>query len=136
MGVYSKPLPVVTDDNRQYWEYCKKHELRMQKCTQCGCIRFPAGFLCPQCHSLEADWIKISGLGKIYSYVVFRTAYHPAYQNDIPYVVGLIRLAEGPQMESNIVGCRVEDVKIDMPVQVVFDDVTDSVSLPKFKPIN
>jgi uncharacterized protein len=135
MTNYVKPLPNITDDNRYYWEHCKNHELRMQKCLQCGHIRFPPGILCPQCHSLEADWFKMSGKGKIYSYVIYRRAYHPSYQNDIPYAVAIIRLDEGPRMESNIVACKVEDLKIDMPVEVIFEDVTDRIALPKFKPL-
>jgi uncharacterized OB-fold protein len=132
---YLKPLPRITDDNRQYWEYCKNHELRMQKCFQCAYIRFPCSILCPKCHSMEAQWVKLSGKGVIYSYVIYRRAYHPAYQNDIPYVVAIIQLIEGPRMESNIIDCKMERLKIDLPVEVIFEDVTEKVALPKFKPV-
>jgi uncharacterized OB-fold protein len=134
MKNYTKPLPIITDDNRQYWEYCQKHELRMQQCDNCGYIRFPPGILCPQCHSMDASWVKLSGRGKIFSFVVYRVAYHPSYADDIPYAVAVIQLAEGPRMESNITGIKVEDIKVDLPVEVYFDDVTAGVSLPKFKP--
>jgi len=133
MTSYNKPLPIINDDNRQYWEYCKKHELRMQKCDNCGYIRYPTGILCPRCHSMDAEWVKLSGRGKIYSFVVYRISYHPSYADDIPYVVAVIQLDEGPRMESNITGIKGEELKIDMPVEVCFDDVTDEVSLPKFK---
>lgn len=132
---YDKPLPVINEDNKPYWEYCKKHELRMQKCSSCGHIRFPVSIICPRCHSLEAEWTKLSGKGKVYSYVIYRMAYHPAYKNDIPYAVAIIELEEGPRMESNVTGCKPDDIKIDMPVEVYFDDVTADVSLPKFKPV-
>ena len=131
---YNKPLPTIDDDNRQYWEYCRKHEFRMQKCQNCGFIRFPPGILCPQCHGMDADWVELSGRGEIYSFVIYRMPYHPSYDKDIPYVVAIIKLAEGPRMESNITDCDLEDIRIDMPVEVYFDDVTDEVSLPKFKP--
>jgi uncharacterized OB-fold protein len=130
---YNKPLPIITDDNRQYWEYCQQHELRMQQCDSCGYIRFPPGILCPRCHSMEAGWTKLSGQGKIYSFVVYRMSYHPSYENDIPYAVAVIQLAEGPRMESNITGIKVEDLKVGMPVEVYFDDVTGEVTLPKFR---
>jgi len=136
MKNYLKPLPIITDDNRQYWEYCKKHELRMQKCQNCGYIRFPPSLLCPQCHSMDAEWEKLSGQGKIYSFVIYRISYHPSYADDIPYTVAIIHLTEGPRMESNITDCKVEDIRIDMPVEVYFNDVTDEVSLPKFKPVS
>jgi uncharacterized OB-fold protein len=133
MVAYEKPLPIITDENREYWEYIKKHELRMQKCGQCEWIRFPVSILCPKCHSMETEWVKLSGRGVIYSYVIYRMAYHPAYQDDIPYVVAIIQLEEGPRMESNITGSKVEDVRIDLPVEVLFEDVTDTITLPKFK---
>jgi uncharacterized OB-fold protein len=131
---YDKPLPVINEDTAPYWEYCRKHELRMQKCQQCGYIRFPASIVCPKCHSLEAAWTKLSGKGKVYSFIVYHQVYHPSYKDDIPYAVAIIQLDEGPRMESNIIGCKMEDIKIDMPVEVSFNDVTDEVTLPKFKP--
>ena len=136
MAPYEKPLPVINEDTALYWEYSRRHELRMQKCIACGNIRFPVSIVCPECHSLDAEWTKLSGKGKVYSYIVFRQAYHPSYVNEIPYIVGIIELDEGPRMESNIVGCDIEDITIDMPVEVVFDDVTDKISLPKFKPVS
>jgi uncharacterized OB-fold protein len=84
---------------------------------------------------MDADWVKLSGRGKIYSFVIYRVPYHPSYADDIPYVVAIIQLAEGPRMESNITNCKVEDIRIDMPVEVYFDDVSDEISLPKFKPL-
>ena len=134
MTQYEKPLPIINIDNAQYWEFCKKHELRMQKCTQCGHVRFPTSILCPRCHSMETEWARLSGKGRIYSYVIYHMAYHPSYKYDIPYAVAIIQLDEGPRMESNITHCKMEDIKIDMPVELYFDDITEEISLPKFKP--
>jgi len=52
--------------------------------------------------------------GTVYSFTVYRVAYHPAFKDDIPYVVAIILLAEGPRMESNIIGCNVEDVRVEI----------------------
>lgn len=133
MAVYDKPLPVINEDNRQYWEYCKRHEFRIQKCTECGYLRFPCSIICPKCHSMDSEWTKLNGKGKVYSYIVYRQVYHPSYKNDIPYVVAIIELDEGPRMESNITGCKIEEIKIGMPVEVYFDDITAEISLPKFR---
>ena len=131
---YEKPLPVINEDNAPYWEYAREHQLRMQKCANCGHIRFPVSIVCPRCHSLETEWTRLSGKGKVYSYVIYHQAYHPAYKDDIPYVVAIIQLDEGPRMESNITDCRMEDLRVGMPVELYFDDVTEDVSLPKFRP--
>ena len=130
----TKPLPIITSDNRDYWAFCRQHELRMQKCRDCGYIRFPPSFLCPKCHSTNVDWTVLSGRGEVYSYVTYRVPYHPAYVDDIPYIVAFIKLAEGPRMESDLTGIAPEHVKAGMAVEVYFDDVSDDISLPKFRP--
>jgi uncharacterized OB-fold protein len=53
----------------------------------------------------------------------------------IPYVVAVVRLNEGVQLMSNITSCSPEQIKCDMEVEVVFDDVTEDFTLPKFKPV-
>jgi uncharacterized protein len=131
---YTKPLPLIDEDNEQFWKYCRQHELRMQKCNRCGHVRFPSSILCPVCHSTEAGWTRLSGKGVVYSFVIFDRAYHESYKNDIPYAVGIIQLEEGPRMVSNITGIGVDDIEIDMPVELYFDDVTSEIALPKFKP--
>ena len=130
---YEKPLPTPTVETKPFWDSCKKHELRMQKCNQCGYIRYPVGMLCPKCQSAEAEWVKLSGKGKVFSFVIFRQAYDKVWSDDIPYAVGSIELEEGPRMMSNIISCKLDEIKIDMPVEVAFEDVTDEFSLPKFK---
>ncbi len=134
MANYEKPLPVPTVETKPFWEYCRKHELRMQKCTQCGYIRYPVSVLCPKCHSMEAEWVRLSGRGKVFSFVVVRYVYNKAFANDVPYALASIELEEGPRMMSNIIGCKLEDIRVDMPVQVYFEDVTDEFALPMFKP--
>ena len=134
MPTYEKPLPNPTTDTQPFWDYCKKHELRMQKCLQCGHIRYPPGLVCPKCHSMEAEWVKLSGKGKVFSFVIFHYLYNKAFGNDIPYAAASIELEEGPRMMSNIIGGNLEDIKIDMPVEVHFEDVTDEFALPKFRP--
>ncbi|MBI2979535.1 MAG: Zn-ribbon domain-containing OB-fold protein [Chloroflexi bacterium] len=132
--MYTKPLPDPTIETKPFWDYCKKHELRMQKCAQCGHIRFPPGIVCPKCHSMEAEWVKLSGKGKIFSFVIFHYVYNKAFKDDVPYASASIELDEGPRMMSNIIGCKLEDIKINMPVEVHFEDITGEFALPKFKP--
>ncbi|MFC2071353.1 Zn-ribbon domain-containing OB-fold protein [Chloroflexota bacterium] len=131
---YTKPLPTPDEDTKPFWEYCKQHELRMQKCLQCGKAHWPAGILCPHCHSLESEWVKLSGKGRVHSFLVVHRVYHPGFAKDVPYTVANIETEEGTRMISNVIGCKPEDVQIDMPVEVVFEDITEEFALPKFKP--
>ena len=131
---YEKPFPQPTADPQPFWEYCKKHELRMQECSQCGHIRYPRGIVCPKCCSMEYEWTKLMGRGEVFSFSTFHYVYNKAFSNEVPYVAAAIELEEGPRMISNIIGCKLEDIKIDMPVEVYFEDITDEFALPKFKP--
>lgn len=130
-----KPLPTPTEDSQPYWEGCKRHELLIQRCEECGHYRFPPSVLCPKCMSMNTKWTKASGKATVYSWTIFHQLYHPAFEEDIPYNVAIVELEEGPMMHTNIVGCRNEDISIGMPVEVVFEDVSDEIALPMFKPV-
>ncbi len=58
----------------------------------------------------------------------------PGFVEDVPYVLAVVTLEEGPRMTTNIVQCAPEDVRIGLPVEVVFEDIADGISLPKFRP--
>jgi uncharacterized protein len=130
-----KPLPGIDEDNKPFWDYCKQHELRMQKCSRCGKLYYPPSAMCPHCMNMKSEWVKLSGKGKVFSFVVVRQAPSPAFAKDAPYVVAIIELEEGQRLTSNVIGCKPEDVKINMAVEVVFEDVTKDIAIPKFKPI-
>lgn len=134
MAKYEKPLPNPTADVKPFWDYCKKRELRMQKCCQCGYIRYPPSIVCPKCHFTEDEWVKLSGRGKVFSFVIVHYMYDKAFARDMPYAIASIELEEEPRLMSNIVGCKLEDIKINMPVEVYFEDITDEFALPKFRP--
>ncbi len=124
----------MNGDNKEFWAGCKAHELRFQKCEACGHVRWPASILCPMCYSKEIKWIVAEGKGRVYSFAVYHVAYHSGFENDLPYVVADVELEEGPRLLTNIVGCRPDEVKCEMPVEVTWEDVTEEFSLPKFKP--
>jgi hypothetical protein len=83
---------------------------------------------------MEYEWAKLSGKGEVYSFVVVRRQYHPAFASDIPYTVAIILTEEGIHLLSNVVGVKPDAIRIGMPVEVVFDDIVPDFSLPKFKP--
>ena len=133
---YNKPLPHVNEDTKAFWTGCKAHELRFQKCKDCGHIRWPASMICPMCYSRDTQWIIASGKGKVYTFVVYHVAYHRGFVDDLPYVVADVELEEGLHLLTNIVGCRPDEVKCDMPVEVTWERITEEFSLPKFRPIS
>lgn len=133
MADYGKPLPQVRRETRGFWEGCKRHELLIQRCEDCGTYRHYPRPMCACCGSWNVEWAKATGKGRVYSYIVTHQLFHPAFFDDVPYAVVIVELEEGVRMVSNIVDCGPDEVYIGMPVEVVFDDVTEEVTLPRFR---
>jgi uncharacterized protein len=131
---YIKPIPVPSPESEPFWAAAREHELKLQRCSACDHTWFPPSDICPECMSNRWTWKTVSGKGTIFSFVIFHRPYHPGFRDELPYNVSIIELEEGPRMYSNVVGCSNEDLHVGMPVKVVFDDVTDEVTLPKFQP--
>ena len=131
----SKPIPVPTRETRPYWDGCKQHELRIQQCAACGHSQFYPRLYCTACMSERVEWVKASGRGTVLSFTIVYRPVTQAFAAEVPYVVALITLDEGPQLMSNVVGCAPEQVYIGMPVEVTFEDWTEEISVPKFKPL-
>jgi uncharacterized OB-fold protein len=131
---YKKPVPKPNADTRPFWNGCKKHQLRFQKCTQCHHVRWPPSIICPVCHYPDTEWIVASGRGKVYTFIVYRQAYHKAFEQEVPYVTAIVQLDEGPHLMTNIIGIAPENVFCDMSVEVTWEDINKRFSLPKFKP--
>jgi|SRR3972149_1891078 len=128
-----EPLPVPTPISQPFWDAAKQHRLTLQRCAN-GHVFYYARSHCPKCLSNELTWFDASGKGTIYSYTVARRPTSPEFEQDVPYIIGVIELAEGPRMTSLVVELDPDTVMIGTPVQVVFDDVNDAIALPYFRP--
>lgn len=134
MFTIEKPLPRPNEDSAPYWEAAQRGELRMQRCGDCGHVRFPPAVLCARCLSEKHEWTPLIGHGCVYSWIVVHQSQHPAFNADTPYVVAIIELDEGPRLHTRLVDCANHDIHIGMPVEVVFERVNDEISLPMFRP--
>lgn len=131
---YKKPLPSPDEVSEPYWEACKQGKLLLQKCRNCGALQTFPRSLCYKCLSDALDWVPASGRGTIYTFSTIYRPPAPEFAGDVPYTIALVELEEGVRMMSNIVDCAPDDIEIGMGVQVVFDNVTPDVALPKFRP--
>lgn len=135
---WNKPLPSVDEDIEPFWKGMKGHEFLLFRCKKCGAWYWPVSFCLN--HDNEPffgnlEWAKASGRGKVFAFNIHYRAFHPGFAEDIPYVYALIELDEGPMFGSNIIAIEPQEVKIGMPVEVVYDDITAEFTLPKFKPV-
>jgi uncharacterized protein len=133
-GANNKPMPTPTRETAPYWEGCRQHQLRIQRCSECNHYQFFPRVYCSKCFTDKIEWIGATGRAKILSFTVVRRPVSPAFADEVPYVVALVTLEEGPQMMTNIVGCAPEEVAIGMAVEVTFEDWSDTISIPKFRP--
>ena len=137
---HMKPLPTISPEAKPFWDAAAKHKLLMQRCLDCHKYVWTPRPSCFECGSAHLEWQELSGNGKVYSFTVIRQvvgrAASQAFEKDIPYVIAWIDLDEGPRMISNVVGCPVDDVKLDMKVAVLFEQQSGEIWLPKFKPVD
>ena len=130
---FSRPLPKLEGLTGEYYGWLKQHELRFQRCTQCGHWRHVPRELCPECGSGDWEWARSSGKGTVFTWSTIYRPLHPGFMNDAPYATVVVELEEGPRVLTWLVDVPPDEIAFDMPVEVVFDDVTDKVTLAKFK---
>lgn len=127
-----KPLPVVDEDSKPFWEAARDGKLVLKRCNSCSEFHFFPRAICPHCYSDAVTWAPSSGRGTIYSFTVARRPAGPAFKDDVPYAVALVQLEEGPRIMTRIVA-DADSVRIGLPVEVTFQAVSDEISLPYFK---
>ena len=98
-----KPVPVPTPETQPFWDGCAAGELRIQRCTDCSTAFFYPRPICPACGSVNVEWFTASGRATLYSYVInHRPA--PGFEDDGPYAIAVVQLAEGPRMMTSLIG--------------------------------
>ena len=134
---YEGPLPIPQQESEFYWQKCKEHELWLRHCKQCNKVYFYPRDVCPMCFQRDTEWIKASGKGTLYTYAIAHQLPRPNYKGPLPFVIAMVQLEEGPIMPTNLVEVKPEpaSIKVGMHVEVTFDDITEEISLPKFKPM-
>ena len=123
IGVYDQP----------FWEFTKDHELRLQKCNDCGKFRWPPAPICDRCLSENATWTKVKGAGKVMAWITFHRQYFPELPP--PVHVILVELEEGPLFISNPVDIPIDQLKEGERVKLNWLDSEDKIgqfSLPQF----
>ena len=128
-------MPILYPEEAPYWEAARHHELRLQKCLDCGKVWFPIGPVCPFCLSNDFEWALMSGLGIVSNVVIFHRAWAPWLESRIPYAVVQVELEEGPRLTANLLEIEPSEIRIGLPVKVVFEDINDKeVTLVQFSP--
>ncbi len=126
-------IPQPVGLNAEFYAWCARGELRLQRCTACGTWRHPPRFLCAACGSAEWSWEPATGRGRIFSWTVTHQAFFP--DREVPYAIVVAELDEGPRLVGNLRGIAIDELALDLPVQVVFEAVSETVALTHFGPL-
>lgn len=132
---YNKPLPIPQSWSKEFWNGTKAKKLLLKKCKDCGHIDFPPYLYCSECMSMEHEWVESKGKGRVYSFSTTYVGAPPAFVKDQPYTLIFVDLEEGIRLLSVMKECALEDLKIGMPVEAVFEPVTDETTLVFFQPV-
>ena len=127
------PPPEMTELTRPFWDALGRGALTFQRCKACGHAWLPARSECPSC--LGDAWQRepASGDATLVSWVVYRHAYHPAWEQRLPYTVAAVQLDEGPRLISNIVGADAAQLRIDQRLRLVIEH-EGGIAVPRFTP--
>lgn len=131
---WQKPLPAPEPVSGEFWSAAAGGRLLYQQCPACGNRQFYPRGLCTAC-AAEPEWAEASGRGTVHTFTVIRQQGAKGFRDEVPYVVAVIELEEGPRMMGNVTGCPVEDVVIGMPVRAYVVEAEDGVGIPMWEPV-
>jgi uncharacterized protein len=128
--------PVPDPYTQFFWDGCREHKLLISRCDQCGFFMHFPRESCKKCHSFSLSPQQVSGLGTLYTFTICRQAFHPWFEDRLPYVLAVVELPEQPGLKlvTNIIGCPIESVKVGMELEVAFTEIDDTLTLPLFRP--
>ena len=135
MPEYAGPIPVPTPETRPFWEAARRHQLCLPRCRPCAALVFFPRAVCPGCLGADLEWQRLSGRGTLHTFTVVHRGLK-GFPLGPPYVIAMVELAEGPRLMTNLVGVDPDPAKIriGMAVEVVFEDVSADIALPRFRP--
>jgi uncharacterized OB-fold protein len=134
----ARPLPDTRNAGKRYWAAAAKGVLLIPKCLECGRSFWHPRPRCPHCGSDRVDWIESSGSGTIHTFTVVRQSADLYFKSKVPYAVAMVEveIEQGPgvRIMSNIIDCPLDALRIGMPVVAVFEQVSEQVAIPLFRP--
>jgi uncharacterized OB-fold protein len=131
----TRPLPQLRGEEKLFFDAASEGRLVFQECCACGARYGQPRSVCPSCMSEDLVVKDCVGTGTVYSYTVLHRAGHPAFADRVPYTIVLVDLPEGIRVLADMVDGSRPPVEVGTSVQVVFDEVTQALTLPRFRPV-
>ena len=118
-----------------FWEGCRGGELRIPRCDACGKLVWYPQLSCPRCGGESMRWTKVSGRGRLFTWVRVHRAFLPAFEKRVPFTTALVELEEDPAVRLATF-LEVPDglaLTIGLPVEAHFERVDERLTLPRFR---
>jgi uncharacterized OB-fold protein len=130
----AKPLPRPDAASEPFFAGARRGELMLQRCSDCGACRLNALSRCDACRSPRFAWERASGRARLVSWAVMHQRYHPAFYDELPYLLAVVELEEGPRLLTRLADAEPGALRAGLPLRVVFEEVGEGIVLPKFAP--
>jgi uncharacterized OB-fold protein len=130
----SRPSVLPDEFSRPFFDGCERGVLLIRRCMDCKGWNAPSDPYCSVCASPRLDWAASSGRGTVHTHGIVHHIYHPGFKDEAPYNVAVVELEEGPRLNTHIVGCEDDEIRVGMPVIVEFVTTDTDVVIPKFRP--
>ena len=127
-------LPSIDDNSAPYWAAARDGILMAAWCADCERIHHYPRARCPFCWSDAVEPRAMSGRATLYTYSIVHMNDLPPFDSRLPYVAAVVELDEGPRLQTNIIDCAPEELRIGMPLQVAFTPLNDEVTATVFRP--
>jgi len=131
---FIKPAPQPMPWSQPFWDGAREGRLLLKTCAACGHVDHPPYLFCTECGSERSDWRQARGIATLAAFAVNTYGVPAAFIEDLPYVLAMVDLPEGPRMISNIVDCEPNTLRNGMALEVVFHTRDDGIVLPKWRP--
>lgn len=132
----SPPTPAPNELTAFFWEGAKQNKLVIQQCNNCHKFQHWPEPVCHHCLSFDLGHGEVSGRGTVYSYEIATQAFHPYFEDKLPFVIAVVELEEQANLKliTNLVDFADEQLEVGAPVEVTFRPLTDEFNLPVFRP--
>lgn len=131
---WTKPLPLADNVSTPYWQAASEGRLLVQECPACGNRQWYPRALCTACGA-DPEWLECSGKGVVHTFTVVRQYGMKPFRDELPYVIAMIDLDEGPRVMGAVTDCEPDAVRIGMPVEVHFVVAAEDVGIPYWRPV-
>jgi hypothetical protein len=133
MADYTGPVPVPSPETKPFWDAAKRGVLELPRCGACRKLHYYPRGVCPHCLSNDLSWERLRGTATLHTFTIVHRG-QKGFPVPTPYVLAVVQLTEGPRMMTTLIDVDPAAVSIGMPVEVCFRDVSDTITLPLFRP--